>query len=150
MFFKKKSKSIVHRMAIAKSIGLVLGLIGFLELPNFLENVSITFRLAILFWPITVAGVIGLSGFITKCALTKECSLKKNPLLRAFFRGGFVGTWMNLILGFFLYEFIFNLYQFIPFELPNPLILIAIKGFLFGALVDVLATKYGGDGKDLL
>jgi hypothetical protein len=137
-------------MVIVKSVGLVFGVIGFLELPNFLENVSITFRLAVLFWPITIAGVIGLSGFITKCAIINKCPLKKAPLWRAFFRGGFVGAWMNFVLGLVLYEFILNLYQFFPFELPNPLILMSIKGFLFGALVDVLATKYGGDGKALL
>ena len=137
-------------MVIAKSVGMVIGLICFLELPNFLENISITFRLAFLFWPITIAGVIGLSGFITKCALTGKCPLQKSPLLRAFFRGGLIGAWMNFVLGLFLYEFILGLYQFIPFDLPNPLILLAIKGFIFGAFVDVLATKYGGEGKSLL
>jgi len=137
-------------MMIAKSIGLVVGLVGFWELPNFLGHVSLTFRLAFLFWPIAVAGVIGLGGFITKCAITGKCPLQKAPLWRAFFRGGLIGAWMNFVLCLFLYEFILNIYEFIPMDLPNPLLLASIKGFVFGAFVDILATKYGGDGKSLL
>ncbi len=150
MFFHKKSESIQHRMIIAKSIGFAIGLIGFLELPNLLPNVSLTFRLAFLFWPITVAGIVGLGGFITKCAMTGKCPLKKSPLFRALFRGGLIGAWMNFVLCLFLYEFILNIYQFLPTTPPDPLILASIQGFIFGGFVDILATKYGGDGKALL
>ena len=53
---------VMTRVVIGKGIGFIIGLIGLIVLPYFIADVSWMLRLGILFWYITTASAVSLSG----------------------------------------------------------------------------------------
>ena len=83
--------SLMTRIAIAKSIGLVVGLIAFFVAPSIYPEMEMLTRVGILLWYPTLGAFVGLFGV-----------MNWHPLLQIalpwWFRSIFIGAWMNFLL----------------------------------------------------
>lgn len=131
------------RIAIGKTIGLVIGLLAFFTIPQLVPEMSPLIRWGILFWYVTFGAIIGMFGVFTY-----------HPILKLPFpwwiRATFVGAWLNFVLVFFAYE---QLGQIMVATfgadgiLQSPFWAVA-EGAVLGAIIGFFATKYGGEGKE--
>lgn len=68
----------------------------------------------------------------------------------AWFRGIFFGAWMNFVLVFFAYDKMeMMLSNMNVFGMTSPWLFV-IEGAILGLIIDLVATKYGGEGKTIL
>ena len=152
--FHKNKKTITRRLFVAKTLGLLLGICGYLFAPVFLgDYISPYLQWGILLWGLTFGTIIGLMGVITECPFWKHCLLYRWNTLRPILRGGFVGAWLEFVLVILLYDSITEMALYMSwgtFFEGNILLLGALEGFFWGALIDFVATKIGGDGKKIL
>jgi hypothetical protein len=141
-------------MFVAKTFGLVLGIAGYLLAPVYLgAYVSPYLQWGILLWGLTFGTVIGLMGLITECPFWKHCPIYQWSAWRPIWRGGFVGAWLEFVVAVLLYESLAEMAMYLgwgPFVEGNILLLAALEGFVWGAIIDFTATKIGGDGKKIL
>lgn len=137
--------SLVTRIAIGKTVGLVFGLIGFIFLPYFWPDASLLLRAGVLFWYTTLGAIIGVFGVFTY-----------HPVLRLpmpwWVRAPIIGGWMNFVLTLFAY----NTMQTMLIAMfgdsgaaISPFWFVA-EGAIVGFVIGYLATRFGGEGKDLL
>lgn len=137
--------SLMMRIGVGKTVGLVVGLIGFFLLPHLFSEVSLMTRWAFLFWYITMGAFIGVFGVFTW-----------HPILKLpmpwWFRSAWVGAWMNFVLTLF----IFGAMQSYMLELfgadgmlKSPFWFV-LEGALIGLLIGFLATRFGGEGKETI
>jgi hypothetical protein len=135
--------SLITRIAIGESIGLFIGLIGFISLPYFLPDASLLLRWGILFWYGTVGAVIGVFGVFTW-----------HPILKLpmpwWFRSTFIGAWMNFVLTFFAYDDMNTIMVNVfgtdgTFSSPFWFVL---EGAIVGIIMGYFSTKFGGEGKE--
>lgn len=133
--------SLVTRIAIGKAIGLAVGLVGFFTLPVFMPEAGWLLRWGILLWYTTLGGLIGLFGVFAW-----------HPVLKAplpwWFRGAFLGGWMNFVLTFFAYDVMqaalaamFGADGF----MQSPFWFV-LEGVVVGFVIDYFATRFGGEG----
>jgi len=140
-----ENPSLVTRIGIGKAVGFVIGLIGFITLPYFLPEVDALTRWGILLWYPTVGAVIGVFGVFTR-----------HPVLRLplpwWFRAPVIGAWMNFVLTFFAFEVMqaMLLATFGSDGLFQSPFWFVVEGALVGLLIGYLATRFGGEGKDVL
>ena len=137
--------SLMTRIAIGKTIGLIVGLIGFVTLPYFSPEVSLMFRWGILLWYTTVGAIIGMLGVFNW-----------HPLLDLplpwWFRAPYLGAWMNFVLTFFIYDQLQAILVSVFGEggfASNPFWFV-LEGALVGLLIGYFATRFGGEGKETL
>ena len=58
---------------------------------------------------------------------------------------------MNFVLVFFAYDNIDQIAQsFDCLQGQSPFVLLVFEGMLFGAVLDYLGTRFGGEGKELI
>ena len=134
-------KSLMTRIVIGKTIGFVIGLIGFTMLPLVVPDPGWMLRLGVLFWYITVGAIIGVFGVVTW-----------HPILKIpfpwWFRAPVLGGWMNFVLALFAYDkmqlVIDSMFGTDGF-IRSPFWVIA-EGMLVGLLIGYFATKFGGEG----
>lgn len=134
--------SLITRIAIGKSIGLIFGLIGFVCLPYFWTDASALLRWGILLWYPTVGAVIGVFGVFVYHPIIKM------PL-PWWFRATLIGAWMNFVLTFFAYDDMRSMLVAMFGEsglLASPFWFVA-EGALIGLIIGFVATLYGGEGK---
>ena len=135
--------SLIMRIAVGKTVGLIIGLAGFVSLPWFLPDAGWLLRWGVLLWYTTIGGIIGLFGV-----------LDWHPVLKMplpwWVRGPFVGAWMNFVLAFFAYDtFAVALSttfgewgaRLSPFTF-------ALEGAIVGLIIGFCATRLGGEGKE--
>jgi hypothetical protein len=141
--------SLITRIAIGKGIGLVAGLAGFMCLPYFMPEGGLLLRWGILLWYTTFGAIIAIFGVFTW-----------HPILKMpmpwWFRGPFLGGWMNFVLTFFAYDVMQEM-MVIMFG-PNGFMMengfmqspfwFVLEGAILGIIIDYVATKYGGDGPE--
>ncbi|MGF1446515.1 MAG: hypothetical protein ACFBRM_09980 [Pikeienuella sp.] len=133
--------SLVTRIAVAKFIGLAIGLVAFLAAPLIAPDIGLAMRLGLLFWYATVGAMIGLAGVFIE-----------HPVLGFampwFVRGPLVAGWMNLNLALIAHGALMPLLVPIlgPVGLSTFLILAVIEGLIVGALIGWAATRLGGEG----
>ncbi|QFR39346.1 hypothetical protein A9Q91_03875 [Candidatus Gracilibacteria bacterium 28_42_T64] len=136
-----KSK-LANRLAIAKTIGFVFGLLGFFLMPVVFNETDLMLRFAFLAWYTTFGVIIGLFGI-----------MKKHPVINMptpfWFRGIFMGAWLNFVLALFMYDRLVLLIQGTTWEGMSPFWII-LEGLVIGLIIDYFATKFGGEGKELL
>lgn len=134
---------VAKRMAIAKTVGFAFGLLGFLLLPTMVSiEVSLQFKLAILFWYTTLWGLVGLFGYMDKHPVFTNW---KFPW---YFRGLFIWAWMNLVLVLFIHSDLVTLMNASAFAGYSPYWIITEWMFIW-FIADYFATKFGGEGKEL-
>ncbi|MCG8493850.1 MAG: hypothetical protein MI743_19690 [Sneathiellales bacterium] len=140
-----KRNSLITRIAIGKSIGLVVGLVGFLLLPLFSPEVPLLFRWGILLWYITVGAFIGVFGVFTW-----------HPILHLpmpwWFRSSIIGAWMNFVLTLFTYEqlHLMMLAFFSEGSLFQSPFWLVLEGAVIGLVIGYVATRIGGEGKEII
>ena len=132
--------SLVTRIAIAKSIGLAIGLCGFFILPLVYPEVELYTRIGILLWYPTMGAFVGLFGV-----------MNWHPLLQLplpwWFRSGFIGAWMNFVLVFFAYQPMSNVLSAVFAADSSPFWYVLV-GALAGLAMGFAATRFGGEGPE--
>jgi hypothetical protein len=68
------------------------------------------------------------------------------------FRAPLIGGWMNFVLAFFAYD---ELQRLIDYNLGENGIIsspfwVTVEGMLVGLLIGYFATRFGGEGKDIV
>jgi hypothetical protein len=137
--------SLMTRIAIGKLIGFTVGLIGFTLLPFMLPDSGWLLRWGLLLWYTTVGACIGVFGVFTW-----------HPILKLpmpwWLRAPLIGGWMNFVLTFFAYD---ELQQLIEYNfgtdgiISSPFWVVA-EGMLVGLLIGYFATRFGGEGKEIV
>ncbi len=134
--------SLITRITIGKTIGFIVGLLGFFILPYFMPDAHWTVRWGVLFWYTTIGAIIGILGVFTR-----------HPVLQLpmpwWIRAPFLGGWMNFVLTLFIYEQIEGaMIKFMggPGMLSSPFWLV-LEGAIVGLIIGFFATTFGGEGK---
>jgi len=135
--------SLMTRIVIGKTIGLIVGLVAFFTIPQLVPDMSPLIRWGVLFWYITFGAIIGVFGVVTY-----------HPILRLplpwWIRAPFMGAWLNFVLAFFAYESFGRVLAAVfgaDGALQSPFWLAGL-GAILGTIIGFLATRYGGEGKD--
>jgi hypothetical protein len=133
--------SLLRRIAIGKAIGFLVGLAELLALPLFVAEPSWLMRWGILFWYVIVGALIGLFGVIDRQPML-------GLRLAWWFRGPFLGAWMNFVLTLFAYDAFAEIMRYTfgaGGALSSPFWFV-LEGAVVGLLIDYLATRHGGEG----
>ncbi len=135
--------SLVTRIVIGKSVGLVIGLAGFFSLPYFLPEAGWLIRWGVLLWYTTLGAIIGMFGVFTY-----------HPVLKLpmpwWVRAPFLGAWMNFVLTFFAYDTMKDMLVVMfgaEGALASPF-WFTLDGALVGLLIGYVATRCGGEGPE--
>lgn len=140
-----KKPSLVTRIVVGKGVGLLFGLSGFALIPYLTADDGYFLRLGFLLWYITVGAMIGLCGVMTHHPLFKY------PV-PWWLMGIWVGSWMNLIVVFLAYDHLHSMMISLVGEneiLSSPFWFV-LEGAIVGLVIAYLATKLGGEGKEVL
>ena len=137
-----KKPSIMTRIAIGKGIGLVVGMIGALATPVFFSEIEPMTRLGILFWYPTMGAFIGVFGV-----------MNWHPAMAMplywWIRAPIIGAWMNLVLVLFAYDLMLSVLNGM-FGVDVSPFWFVLEGALVGGLIGYLATRFGGEGAEVL
>ena len=135
--------SMITRIAVAKGIGFLFGLVCFILLPYFLPQTDLLLRWGILLWYTTLGAIIGVFGVFTF-----------HPILKLPFpwwlRASLIGAWMNFVLTFFIYDSMKIMLVQLSGEtgmFSSPFWFTA-EGAIVGWVIGYFATRYGGEGKE--
>ena len=136
-----ENPSLVTRIAIGKTIGFGLGLIGLVVIPIFWPDSGWMERIGFLFWYTTVGAFIGVLGVFTW-----------HPILKLsmpwWFRSTIVGAWMNFVLTLFIYDRLAAMMLELMGEngiFLSPFWFVA-EGAVVGLFIGYFATRFGGEG----
>lgn len=137
--------SLVTRVAIGKSIGILVGLFGFFSLPYIWPQADLFLRWGILFWYTTLGAIIGVFGVMTV-----------HPVLHMplpwWVRSPFIGGWMNFVLVLFAHETMGRMLVYVfgtGSLLTSPFWFVA-EGAVIGLIMGYFATRFGGEGAQIL
>ena len=135
--------SLMVRILVGKTIGLLFGLVGFIALPYFLPDVGWLLRWGFLLWYTTVGAIIGVFGVFNY-----------HPVLNVpfpwWFRSTWLGAWMNFVLTFFAYDAMQAMMVSFFGEggiLSSPFWFVA-EGAILGLIIGYFATRFGGEGEE--
>ncbi len=138
-----ENPSLMTRIIVGKTIGLIFGLIGFFILPLMVPDVGLMFRLAILCWYTTVGAMIGVFGVFSY-----------HPMLHLpmpwWFRSTWIGGWMNFVLVLFIHDELAPMMKAVLGEntaFSSPFWLV-LEGVIIGLIIGYFSTRFGGEGKD--
>jgi len=137
--------SLTTRIIIGKTIGLVIGLTGFVLLPYFYPEAGWLLRWGVLLWYTTIGAIIGVFGVYTR-----------HPILNLpmpwWFRAPILGAWMNFVLTFFAYETMREVMvgMFGDQGVMTSPFWFTAEGAVVGLVIGYVATRFGGEGKDAL
>ncbi len=92
-----KSNSLITRLAIGKTIGFIVGLTAFYFIPHFLPEHHASLKWGVMVWYITFGAIIGVFGVYTKVPVI-------NLSLAWWFRGPYIGAWLNLVIALIAYK----------------------------------------------
>ena len=135
--------SLMTRIAVGKTLGLVIGVIAFVTIPLFLPEADLWLRWGILLWYITFGAIIGLFGVFSY-----------HPLLKLplpwWIRASFMGAWLNFVLVFFAHKEMSAMMIGVFGEhgaLTSPF-WFAAEGAILGLIIGYFATRFGGEGAE--
>jgi len=140
-----ENPSLVTRIVIGKTVGLIVGILGFVLMPFFWPEAGWLIRWGVLLWYTTLGAIIGMFGVFSW-----------HPILHLpmpwWVRGPFIGAWMNFVLTFFGYEAMRAMLvsTFGADGLLTSPYWFVLEGALIGLLIEYLATRFGGEGRDTL
>ena len=135
--------SLMTRIAVGKFAGLIFGLLGFVMTPYFWPEATMFFRWGILLWYITVGAVIGMFGVMDRHPMF-------NMPFKWWFRGPWIGGWMNFILALFTYDQLKTIMVgfFGPDGMFTSPFWFVAEGAIVGLVIGYLATRFGGEGPE--
>lgn len=135
--------SLMTRIAVGKSIGIMIGLIGMLSLPAIYPEADLLLRWGILLWYTTVGAIIGVFGVFTY-----------HPILKLPFpwwlRSTVLGAWLNFVLVFFAYDDMQAIMHamFGQDGIMTSPFWFTLEGAVIGLLIGYFATRFGGEGRE--
>lgn len=135
--------SLMTRIATGKTVGLLVGVVGFFAMPLVMPDAGLLLRWGILLWYTTFGAIIGTLGVFNW-----------HPILKLpmpwWFRGVFMGGWLNFVMAFFAYEklSVALVRLFGGGSVLSSPFWIVLEGALIGLLIDYLATRFGGEGPE--
>jgi hypothetical protein len=135
--------SLITRIALGKTIGLIFGIISFVLIPYFMPEVDSLFRWGILLWFITLGAFIGVFGVMTY-----------HPVLKLpmpwWFRSSLIGGWMFFLIPFFSYDVLseFMVSFFGEDGMFTSPFWITIDGAFSGLIIGYFVTRFGGEGAE--
>ena len=137
--------SLVRRVGMAKTVGLVIGVIAFVTIPRIWPEESEWFRWGLLLWYAMFGAVIGMFGLVDVHPVFKF----RMPF---WFRGILFGAWLNLVLVVLMHDKLIQLMATLPapwsfFESPFWFV---ADGAIAGLLIDWIATRFGGEGRAVI
>lgn len=132
--------SIASRIAIGKTVGLIIGLIAFICLPRVWEGSTPMLQWGILLWYTSIGAFIGMF------AEMKQIPILNLPLTW-WFGGAWVGLWMNFILTLFAYDTFANMMGqvFDGYFAGYSPFWFALEGAVIGLIIAFFVHKYGGE-----
>ena len=138
-----ENPSLMTRMLVGKTVGLIIGLAGFFALPYFLPDAGWLLRWGFLLWYTTLGVIIGVFGVFNY-----------HPLLNLpfpwWFRSTLLGAWMNFVLTFFAYDAMQSMMVSLFGEggmFSSPFWFVA-EGAIVGLVIGYFATRFGGEGQE--
>ena len=135
--------SLTMRLIIGKSLGLVFGIITFFALPDSIPGASPMLAWGLLFWMINIGLMVGLIGVVTW-----------HPVLKIrlpwWVRAPLVGSWMNFILAFLIYDQLQAsiIHLMGPDSFFQSPFWFVLDGAIIGLVIGYFATRFGGEGKE--
>ena len=139
---KMDKQSLVTSITVGKSVGCVIGFIGFIALPFLVPEIDWFIRWGVLLWYTTMGAIIGVFGVFTE-----------HPILRLpmpwWFRAPFLGAWLNFVLTFFAYDTM-KMMMKVSFGESGPLqspFWFTAEGAIIGLIIGYFATRLGGEGR---
>lgn len=141
--------SIINRIAIGKSIGFLLSLIGIIIIRLIGVKIPLSIEVGFILWYITFGAIIGIFGIFTWHPILKI----KLPW---WIRSSIIGAWLNFVLLLITYDtinniIILNMVAFFgdaTIKL-SPFWFVA-EGAIVALIMDYFATKFGKEGKKTL
>ena len=137
--------SLTTRIAVGKGIGFLIGLSAFIFIPYFLPEHDATLKWGVFLWYITFGAIIGVFGVYARLPLIGITT----PW---WIRGAYIGAWLNFIISLVAYDALEQLMLSIFGEngvIASPF-WVVLEGVVFGAAIDFFATRFGGEGADIL
>ena len=135
--------SLMTRIAVGKTIGLIVGLSAFFFLPSFLPEADPMLRWGLLLWYITFGAIVGVFGVFTF-----------HPIIKMpmpwYINAPFIGAWMNFVLVFFAHDAMTAMMVTIfgaDGALQSPF-WFAAEGAIIGLIIGYFATRFGGEGAE--
>lgn len=129
---------IVKRVEAAVFTGFVFSFLGFLYMGA-MVSFTATVTWGVLIWYTFIGLIIGLIG-----------TIKKHPVFgfhMLFIRGALIAGILNLSVGLIAEQEFHHMFAFMPFSIEFTFLL---EGIIVGCIIDGIATKFGGEGKELL
>jgi len=137
--------SLIRRVGMAKTVGIAVGLVGFFMVPNLWPEEGLWLRWGLLLWYILFGAVIGMFGMI-------DVHPVFNFRMPFWFRGILFGAWLNFVLALLMHDKLTELFATLPPPLDgfhSPFWIVA-EGAIVGLLIDWIATRFGGEGREVL
>lgn len=135
--------SLMTRIAVGKTIGLLVGLTAFFFMPTLLPDADPMLRWGLLLWYITFGAIIGVFGVFTF-----------HPVLKMpmpwYVNSPFMGGWLNFVLVFFAHDEMSAMMVSIfgaDGALQSPF-WFAAEGALIGLVIGYFANRFGGEGPE--
>ena len=132
----------MKRVVVGKSLGFIVGLIGFVCMPYVFPEVSMMTRVGILFWYTLMGGMIAVFGVIDYHPVLKM-------RLNAWVRGVILGGSMNLALVLVGYAAIQPLMQSATIFTGMSPFWLVLEGAVVAVVIDLVLTKKTGEGSSL-
>jgi len=135
---KNKELKIVKRVAVATSLGFILGILCFVYV-GIIDGFGGSITWGVLLWYTFIGFIIGLIG-----------TIDKHPIFGfhvIYLRGILIAGILDLSLGLMAQNEFTHLFSFLPFPIEYACLL---EGIVVGVIIDGIATKIGGEGKGLL
>ena len=131
--------SMFSRVGIGKTLGVLYGLFVVYIAIGILPDLSTSFLIGLWFWYILIGAVVGLLGAIRFYLFFT---------FKWWFRGPMIGAWMNFVLALLMVDFIPEILAKLDLTHGSFIVRLVIEGAVLGLVMDFLATKFGGEGKE--
>lgn len=135
---------LMTRATIAKSLGFLAGIVGFVATRAVAPNADSLFAWGILGLFISIGGIVGIIGVIKRVPIF-------NIPLPPVVRGAVMGGWFTFLCVLFGYDMIGKAFQtisYLPEFMHNPFWMV-FDGVVLGATIDVVASRLIKDVPDL-
>lgn len=131
-------RTLMHRIAIAKTIGLLISVLLWIALPDYNPELRTNQFWGLLLWYPTMGALVGILG-----------ALDYHPHFRMpvawWFRGPLLVGWMNFLLGMFMGSDMQLFLANLGFPGATPLdvaLWLTVEGMFIGAVMDFAASHF--------
>lgn len=131
---------LLNRVAVWKLLGFVFWWIAFILLTSFFPEADMQFKIAILFWYITIWAFVGLMWV-----------MDKHPFFPMpwWIRWSLIWAWMNFLLVLFIHDYLVQIASQTCYAWYSPYWLV-LEWLIIWALIDYIITKCYSEGKKLV